>query len=118
MLRDFVDDSPSVLDEDNRRVYPRHPFPYKQRIAYTNRTQKVSDLNFELVQFFDISVEGFSFFIRGLPNGDFVVAELGKPPNLIYVEAAVRHVTPHQHGGALMMRVGCQYLRRLNVEHE
>ena len=114
MLQEFADGALSPSDHADRRAYPRHPYPHKQRIAYTNRTQRFEDLEFDFVEFFDISVEGFSFFIRGLPNGDYVVAELGHSSNFIYVEAEIRHVTPHTHRGALLMQIGCHYLRRLN----
>ena len=115
-LPTYSDDAELPRTGKNQRQFPRHPYPCKQRIAYDNGRTRFEHLDFNLVQFHDISREGFSFLIRGLPRGDAIVAELGQKPNLMYVRAKVAHVSPIEHEGKWMMHVGCQVTARLQPE--
>ena len=112
----YTADAELPLSGDNQRRYPRHPYPCKQQIAYDNGRTLFEHLDFNLVQFHDISREGFSFLIRGLPRGDLIVAELGQKPNLIYVRAKVAHVSPIQVEGKWMMLVGFHITNRVQPE--
>ena len=115
-LSTYTADTELPQTGENQRRYPRHPYPCKQRIAYDNRLARFEHLDFNLVQFYDISREGFSFLIRGLPRGDLIVAEVGQKPNLMYVRAKVAHVSPIQIEGTWMMLVGCHVTGRVQSE--
>ena len=112
-LLEYANEARLPTSPMERRAYPRHPYPCKQRIAYDNGRTRFEDFDFNLVQFHDISREGFSFLIRGLPRGDLIVAELGQKPNLTYFRAKVAHVSPVQLESKWMMLVGCEITGRL-----
>jgi hypothetical protein len=67
-----------------------------------------SVLDFVLVEFFDLSEDGVSFFLNELPTSQFFVVVLGNPPARIYLQAKViRVVSMERH------YVDCRLVRRL-----
>jgi hypothetical protein len=64
--------------------------------------------DFELVEFFDLSEDGVSFFLDELPTNPFFVVVLGKPLARVYLQAKViRVVSMARHF------VDCRLVRRL-----
>ena len=74
-----------------RRRAQRHPFPVEQWIAPRHGPAFPVDSQFLKVRCHDLTAGGFSFLFPHVPDFDRLVAAFGRPPNLLYVGATVRH---------------------------
>jgi len=99
---------------EERRAFPRYPYPCSKRVAFTDGTLAGTLPPFTTVQCHDISREGFSFYMRGLPSHTHVIAELGLPGSDYYF-AEIRHMTPVERDGEWQMLLGCQFQGRVRL---
>jgi len=60
----------------------------------------------------DISPQGFSYVASRPPEYTQAVVAFGAHPNLVYLTAEVRHMTPHEHDGRKQFLIGCSYTGR------
>ena len=116
-----------------RRCQRRNAFRVAQRIAPCDAADSQPGAAFFGVRCHDLNRAGFSFLLPKWPRFDHLVAEFGKPPDLIHVLAQVLHaeqvaVYPSgrvvrlgqaagpggrtSHSGQPMFLVGCRFLRR------
>ena len=65
------------------------------------------------VEFVDLSVSGCAFRIDTISTSKDVVIELGTPPEAMYMQATVKHLTPRIIGDKFTCVVGCQFTGRL-----
>jgi hypothetical protein len=68
------------------------------------------------VPFHDLAADGFSFFAHNKLDCKDLVAQLGAAPETVAVLARVVHQRTHQHFGRPEILVGCQILRRIQVQ--
>ncbi|NLS98173.1 MAG: PAS domain S-box protein [Planctomycetaceae bacterium] len=100
------------LTENERRLKPRRPFPYRQSIAYMTGSAYPVENDFFKVRCRDIAAGGFSFVCPNPPQNEKLVVALGSPRHLTYLTARVVHVTEVAEDGKPLQLVGCQYTGR------
>ena len=90
LIHELVGPQPEEASAERRRAQ-RHPFPVDQWIAPRHGPAFPADSQFLKVRCHDLTAGGFSFLFRHVPDFDRLVAAFGHPPNLLYVDATVRH---------------------------
>jgi hypothetical protein len=62
----------------------------------------------------DISLGGIAFYIVGPPTAEYCTLVLGRPPELIFVEAHVVHSEPMEESPGTWI-IGCEFVRKLDA---
>jgi len=104
---------PDLIQRERRRR-PRRAYPYRQQIAFILDGKLPIKSDFHEVQCCDISSGGFSYVSDRPPKSSQLVVILGSPPRVTHLVARVAHVTPIEHEGQTVYRVGCAYTGRLS----
>lgn len=88
----------------------RHPYLHHIQVArLDNGDPPPAADEFQEVLCEDLSTGGAAVFLKDRPDSEMFIVGLGEPPNRTYLLARVAHVEP-------VFRVGCQFLRRLQVD--
>jgi hypothetical protein len=90
-----------------RRPIPRS-FQSWEYVAPYDGLHFPSSLDFGLVECFDLSEDGVSFFLEEAPVAESFVIVLGNPPRRIYLQAEVIRVV-----GMIRYFIDCRLIRRL-----
>lgn len=107
----------AIEDEaEDRRRQQRRTFPYVQSIAPLANGEPPRSSEFRNVRCRDISGSGFSFVVNEEPTFKNLVVVFGSRPNMLYMKAAVVHVTSHDAGGKTQYVVGCRYEGRMPAD--
>ena len=94
-----------------QRQHARQEYEVVQMVAQYDGQLPPAQEDFHLLQFHDISPNGFSFYSPTRPDHPQLIIALGRAPFTFFV-AEVRHVEKDDRQGAARYLVGCRFLRK------
>jgi hypothetical protein len=97
-----------ALSAIDRRMPYRSPI----RVALDHRAEtRPAPFRFVEAQARDLSGRGISFVARARPDTDWVVVELGLPPDQIFLRCRVKNASPGQDDGTTLL--DCEFYGRI-----
>lgn len=72
-----------------------------------------TDIEFSEVECEDLSTGGFAFYSDGRPPFEILIVKLGRYPSTKRFRARVLNVTELNRNGAVVYRIGCEFIDRI-----
>ena len=109
-----LEHGPPMPRDHERRREKRWPYRVMQMAAFHDVHEQPSKLALQSVRCHDISLAGISFYIAGPPPRQNCTILLGRPPELIYVQARIVHSEAVEESPGEWV-VGCEFVTKLDA---
>ncbi|MFV1963956.1 MAG: hypothetical protein ACC628_00930 [Pirellulaceae bacterium] len=101
---------------EEKRSSPRHKYAHRQWLAPIVQDEMPSPAKFVSVVFEDLSCGGVTFCMDVKPQFHECVLALGRAHDLVYLCAKVAHCEQVERNGQPIVRVGCQFTGRAELD--